>query len=216
NYDLAEGNKEITLQDFTVDGNAINQSADCHGGVCFLRATSCKVTNVKAKNVRGTTGGSVGPNGNEGEGFQFEAGLSSDMFFNNCVAESDMGSTASGFSTNGGTNIFYTSCISSGMLHGNGFTHNGCAEVHYVNCRGYKNHGTDFNCEAGKSISYVSCHSGGIARSPGTSYPLQVDENLGGSVYGFVAAFGSSHVKYVGCRAHKQQVGLYVGDDCRY
>jgi hypothetical protein len=202
NINIGSGNRNITVEDVGLDGNAANQSAERHLGAGFLRVRGLYLSRVEIKNVRGTAGS--GP----GEGFHFDAGLCSDVFYTNCSVVGDSGSTSSGFSANSSTNVSYVNCIARGMTTA-GFTHNGCSHVTYTNCRSYLNKQSEFNSEASRFVTYTNCQAGGHATTAGAAYPFKPGQNLGGARYGFVVV-ESRHVNFVGCSATYEQTGLYL------
>ena len=203
NTNIGTGNKNITVEDVGLDGNAINQTVERNLGAAFLRVRGLYLTRVEIKNVRGTAGSGTG------EGFHFEVQLCSDVFHTDCSVVGDSGSTASGFSANGSSNVAYANCIARGMTIGNGFTHNGCSHISHTNCRSYLNKHSEFNCEFSKFVTYTNCQAGGQATTANSAHPFKPGQILGGASYGFVV-LESSHVNYSGCSALYEYTGLYL------
>jgi len=171
----------ITLRDLTLDGNAANQAGAGYQGVAMLRARGVRFENVRVKNVRGTTTSGTG------EGFHFEVGLCTDVFYTNCEVVGDAGSTATGFSADSSNMVRYVNCIARGMTVCAGFTHYACRNVQYVNCHGYLNATAQFNGEVSTDIQYVNCVAGGYSASVATAGFPTPNTDLGGA-YGFVVS----------------------------
>lgn len=132
NRHIAIGQDErIVVADLTLDGNAAAQDATTptsglQGGIGWMRVRDVKHTRVQVRNCRGTAGGGVQ------ERFHFEAILSGDITYQDCEVAGTSGATATGFSSDGCTNVRYLSCHAFGMTNGHGFSHNNCRNVLYV------------------------------------------------------------------------------------
>jgi len=203
NSNIGSGNKNISVEDVGLDGNAVNQIIDRQLGAAFLRVKGLYLTRVEIKNVRGTASSGLG------EGFHFEIGLCSDVFYVDCSVVGDSGSTASGFSANSSTNVSYVNCSARGMAIANGFTHNGCSHVSHTNCRSFLNKHSEFNSEVSRFVTYANCQAGGQATTAGAAHPFKAGQSLGGAGYGF-SVVESSHVNFTGCSASYENTGLYL------
>lgn len=197
---------KMVVEDIIFDGNSANQphvAGTANAGIAWLRVVGVLHNRLLIKNVMGTADNGAG------EGFHFEAGLSSDLNYTDCVAFADYAYTSSGFSVNASTNIIYVNCSAVGMKIGNGFTHNGCAHVIHTNCRSYLNYHIEFNSEASHDVTYVNSHAGGTS-TDGLSGSYTDRQNLGIAPYGFVAN-GGDHVVYSGVSSREPSgVGIYI------
>ena len=196
NFNIGVGGDEnIVLEDVVIDGNNANQT-NIHNGVTFLRTRGVKFNRVLCKNLRGTA--TSGAN----ENFFFEVQLSGDVSFTDCTALCTTGSSSSGFSADTSTNVVYSGCRAIGMSVANGFTHNTCRSVSYVNCDALLNANIGFNSELSTDVTYAGCVGGGQAVTSASSpYPYTTGQSLG-NLNGFLAN-GSSRVLYTGCVASK-------------
>lgn len=203
NINIGSSNKNITVVDIGLDGNASKQNGERNLGASFLRVNGLYLTRLEVKNVRGTT------NSGPGEGFHFEVGLCSDVFHTDCSVVGDSGSTSSGFSADSSTNVSYVNCVARGMTVANGFTHNGCSHVSHTNCRSYLNKHSEFNSEVSRHVIYTNCQAGGQATTAGAAHPFKPGQVLGGANYGF-SVLESAHVNYTGCSSTYENTGLYL------
>jgi len=162
NYELDGTNEGVVLEDFTIDGNSANQSAttDRHVGVLLVRTHNAVHSDVKVKNVKGTSSSKNGPNGTVGEGMHFETQLGSNTKYNNCIVDSDDGGvTSTGFSNDVADGVIYNNCFARGMKLGNGFTTYNSKNVKYNKCLSIQNR-NGFNVEISKNVEFISCTAG--------------------------------------------------------
>lgn len=200
NETLSGGDENITLRDFTVDGNAANQTGD-HNGITLVRTRGARLTRVQVKNVRGT--GNVPP----GETFHFDTQLGIDTTYTDCDALADSGvQTASGFSANNATGVSYTGCTARGMADGMGFTHYECEQVSHSGCRAYSCGSNGFNSEESRDVAFTACHAGGEIATGTTPFPSAAGTSLGNTGSGFVIV-GSQNVMLSGCTARRNGGG---------
>src|SRR5579875_534210 len=115
---------DFTVRNITFDGNAANQSGiDAQHGLIFVGCQNVRVMQCKFTNIYGSTAGSNGPHGTNGEGFMTDVKWSSGVSYSGCVAFTTGGaSTSTGFSANGSTSVSYYGCSSYGHAHSMGFT----------------------------------------------------------------------------------------------
>lgn len=194
------GDENITLRDFTVDGNAANQTAPAiHHGVFFLRARGVSHDRVRVQNCRGTA------SSGSSEAFFFEAQLSSDIKYHKCDAVTTAGSTATGFSADQSTNVDYIDCTARGMTVAHGFTHNACRHITYQICHSYLNALQGFNSEVSFDVLFQGCTAGGIATA---AWPFTNLQSLGNNT-GFLLN-GTTRARLVDCVASKNVAGVNV------
>ncbi len=174
------GDENIHFADLTFDGNAAAYRTGLFNGVVMIRGRGIGHTRVRVQNVRGTEG--YPPN----ERFHFDAVLSADVRYFECEAVGSAGSTATGFSANGSTNVSWVSCTARGMSTAHGFTHHGCRNLVCAGCRSYLNAGIGFNSEVSENVLYDHCIAGGSASGMTTAYPFTSGQSLGNSGAGFV------------------------------
>lgn len=202
-------NTDITVEDLTIDGNAVNQTfvaPNAAFGLFYGHVRGGWVNRVRVKNFYGT--GSAPPT----ETMHFEANGSTDVHYTDCQAVSDTGiQTSTGFSANVSTGVEYTGCVTRGMANGMGFTNWTSALIRYANCHAYLNGVRGFNTERGERILYVNCQAGGSAAST-TGGILTSQQSLGND-YGFVVQ-GSQKVGFVNCDAsYNSSYGFWIKQD---
>lgn len=169
----------VRCEDFTLDGNAANQT-DSFNGIAFIRGRAHGTTKVRVKNVRGTA--SSGAN----ETFQFMVNGCADVRQVGCEAVGDAGTTASGFASNGATNLVREGCTARGMSVSQGFTDYRSSLVSNVGCVAYGNGQAGFNGEDCDQITWSGCHSGGKAALAADGYPFAAGATLPANQNGFV------------------------------
>jgi len=205
NYTLTGGDSNIVIQGGTFDGNAANQT-HTQEGITFLRTNHTLCDGVTVMNCRGTAGSGVN------EAFFFEATLASEASYVNCTAARTAGSTATGFSSNGGTNILWSNCRAYGMSVAHGFTAYNCYNVQWDNCRSWLNAGIGMNVEYSHNAIWNNCISGGGAAYGSENGVYSSLENLGNGTHGFVNL--GSEVEANGCiSTHNTQRGMMINDD---
>jgi len=199
----ASPDQRMAVEDIAFDGNARHQDALAHGLV-WIRCRDVYHSRVRVANVHGTAGS--GP----AETFCFEFQLGAGASYAACEATAtDGGSSASGFSADGATDLTYVSCLAHGMAVGQGFTHYGCALLRYATCHAYQNRGYGFNSEVSEDVRYAACVSGGRADGSGQG-PYAPHQSLGNDAGGFFVR-GSAVVDLMGCSSrHNGGHGLWI------
>lgn len=145
------GDFDIAIEDLTVDGNAANvgsSTAVCHG-IQPWRVNHVRVRNVIVKNCRGNDTSTY-------ETFHICHVRCTDVLFEDCeVLTDDSGQTASGFSSNYGSNIRRVRCYAHDMANGHGFTCAQSDKVQDTDCVSEDNAGYGFNYEGSWDVSRV-------------------------------------------------------------
>lgn len=145
------GDYDIAIEDVTVDGNAANVGAAdtvCHG-IQAWRVNHLRVRNVIVKNCRGNDTSTY-------ETFHICQVRCTDVLFEDCeVFTDDAGETASGFSSNYGSNIRRLRCYAHDMANGHGFTCAQSDKVQDTDCVSEDNAGYGFNYEGSWDVSRV-------------------------------------------------------------
>jgi hypothetical protein len=203
NYALLDENGGF--EDFTLDGNAANQT-HVHDGLYLLATRGFEKTRVRVQYCRGTA-----QSGNA-ENFHFQDAGSVDNRNVDCEAVGGVGSTASGFSAQGATGIKYIGCTGRNMTVNNGFTANNCRNLLYANCSAYLNAGKGFNVEVSFNVSYVGCHGGGQTPTTitGGAFIAQ-NTSLGNTQAGFFLLGPSTGILYAQCVSdHNGGAGMTI------
>lgn len=209
----AYSDKNISFEDFTLDGSAGSQNAgvvDAQFGIYLIGVYGLTHSNVEVIHVFGTTSGGNGPHGTPGEGMGFDLNGCDHVTYDHCRAWSDKTlPTATGFSANRCNDVMYTNCWAYGWKASMGFTHWTCWSIRYVNCWS-TNNGTDgFHSEVSDGVTYVNCQSGGTT-VPAISALYGVSTNLGSGQMGF-HIFQCARALLVNCIAQRNTLnGLYV------
>lgn len=206
-YSLIPNKFQICYRDFTVDGNAINQTFVPPNQAHQLYLGKCRgawIERVVSQNFYGTLPGPPG------ETMHFEAGGCADVHYTDCeaIGDADGGSTSSGFSANVSTFIEYTGCVARGMTVGMGFTHWTAAYMQYTNCHAYSNGYAGFNTEISEHITYTNCLAGG--RGADTTSGVIGDQTPCPNQFGF-KVLGSSYVNIIGCNASYNTTSMGYG-----
>jgi len=193
---------QVTFVDFTIDGNAGNQT-DQISGLYITRQRGVKCHRVRIRNCRGTNN-----SGGNTETFCFYAQGSTDVSFVDCQAIQTAGVMANGFVANGCTGVGYVACRSASIGNGTafGFGFNvgvGSREVSYTNCHAYLcgsqgYHIDDVNVA---NVTYTDCRAGGTSSSiaAGSQYPFGSAVSLGNGGSGFFCSQQVVAVSYVNC-----------------
>lgn len=203
NRNLTSGDANITIEGITFDGNAANQT-HTHLGVAIWGADRVTLRDVTVKNCRGTSGSGVN------ECFFFDAHGCSNVTYDNCIAESTAGSTATGFASNYSTNVKWVDCTAYGMTVAHGYAIYGSWNCQTVNCRAHSNASMGFNSEYSRNVVYTNCVSGGLANV--NTGIFTAGQDLGNGTHGFVNL--GSEVEYNGCiSTHNTQRGLMINPD---
>lgn len=204
------GDKSITFEDFTLDGNASNQSGQTmqHQGLVVVSCSGARHHRVKVLNVHGLGYAPDAPTAGDIEVMFFSSNSCSDVSYVDCQAVANAGSSSSGFSANSSVGVEYVDCWATGMTVGLGFTHNNCRGIGHVNCHAYDNALSGFNAELAEESLYVMCFGGGRS-SAGTSNPYSPNEVLGNG-WGFII-HGCTGYKLLGCSArYNTNYGAYI------
>ena len=218
---VASNQERISYSDFTIDGNAVNQS-DRINGLLILSARGVQVQRVRVKDVSGTTNA-----GGLNETALFWSQLSSDVTFINCDAVQTGSTTSSdAFSAGTSTSVVFDSCRAigignSGSSLGFGFTTADGREILFNNCHAYLCGGQGFHVDNANAanITHIGCISGGLATAT-ASYPFSAGQSLG-NTFGYVCTVACPSVKYIGCVADNNssngfdlRAGTFVVDGC--
>jgi hypothetical protein len=203
NFELLAGDEDITLADFTLDGNGDNQTTLYHG-VDMLRVRGAYHHRVKVINVRGTASGPPG------ETFGLTATLSTDVYYTDCQVHGTAGTQGSGFASNQCTNVNRINCLAHGMSAGMGFADWHSRGVKHANCAARLCGANGFNSEGNEDISYVNCDAGGRSSEGTDPYPFAADTELGNGGYGFAIHAGTKHALLANCRS-SYNGGGFVG-----
>lgn len=121
------GDYRICLEDFTLDGQA-SQQTELHEGIVMMRAAQVGMTKVYARSVRGTGNAPV-----NGETFAFNVTMCGDVWQRDCTADGQStDDTASGFGVNATTNYRATGCRAVNLKHGHGVALWTCKQAELV------------------------------------------------------------------------------------
>lgn len=210
---LADTQSNIAAQDFTLDGNAANQSfalPTYFSDGFFIGATrGFWCSRVVAKNVYG-----LGSGPSTGEAFSFDFNTSVDGHYTDCEAIATTTNTSTGFSANASTSCEWTGCTARGFTYGQGFTAGTCSLLRYTNCHAYLVAGQiGFNLEGSTYVSYTGCHGGGLA-APYASSAFYTNAQSLGNDEGF-RCLGCQYVTYTGCHAAYNTTGNGYGYEFR-
>ena len=216
------GDHHITFEDFTVDGNAANQStAKSMVGIMCLRAHYVQHLRVRVIDVKGSpqTQPEDDPNDtctnetleqcSSNEGVFFDSHFCSFNSYTDCDATQIVAGTlitGSCFSATGSTSIEYTGCRASKSSTWQGFTTSYSRHVQYVNCHSFLNYQRGFNCEDSDDVHYVNCVAGGRSTSV-DSAPYTANTSLGNTADGFYI-YQSQRVQVSNCSSRQNQGGL--------
>jgi hypothetical protein len=208
NYN-AVGDEKITYQDFTIDGNAVNQTnPNAHVGLNFGAMRHGRALRVRVRNIRGTSVSGAG------EGSHIRITRSTDVGIDSCETIATSGVTADGVTADTSTHCTISNTFAYGMSVGMGFTQSYCRNLKYLACAAYLNiYG--FNCEDSDDTVYEACQAGGLAAPigpAGANYPFAANASLGNANYGFISQRCRRNT-YIGCIGKNciaaNAVGLY-------
>jgi hypothetical protein len=205
---LANTQSNIAYRDFTLNGNAANQSFDLsayfHVGLFTGSTRGMWCDRVIVKNVYGTD------DAPPGESFHFEFNSSVDGHYTDCHAFcDDGGDTATGFSANASTSCEWKGCTAYGMTYGMGFTHAISSLMRYTNCHAYLNGRHGFNTEVSRHVAYSSCQSGGVAALYDFSAFYTSEQVIGNTDAGW-KLLGSQNVTLASCQSEGNAEGLRI------
>jgi len=204
NFDVGE---------FTLDGNSANQNRHHHGFVMWNQGEGL-VERVNVQNMRGTSGST------QGETFFYDIKAGANVTFRDCRASGPgiavgltPGATASGFSTNQGTNITWENCVAEG-LGVMGFTSYQAQGLTYTDCKARKNGAMGINAEGSVDVSITNCITGGAASAFTVGFPYTASQNLGNTSYGIclspAAGVGCDRVTITGCQSSYNNRGVMI------
>ena len=197
------GDTQITLSDFTIDGNGANQTV-LGEGIAFTRATDIRVNRVEVTNVFGNAAAPPG------ETFHFSVDTCTRVMYTDCVAIGTSGTQGSGFSDNSSSTVSYTNCTAYGMSAGMGFTTWHGSGVIFTNCHAQKCGTHGFNAEYGTDIVYSGCIAGGQASDQAGGYNgIANSQTFGNSGSGFTVN-ATKNAVLSGCVARNNQTGASI------
>jgi hypothetical protein len=198
------GDSNITFSDFSIDGNANNQSYPSDVGIKMVNTQKVVHERIYIKNIKALLAY---------EGVAFDSYFSNHNSYTDCEATRTLAadSTGSGFSASYSSDIEYKGCRASHSTRWQGFTNMRCRSISYVNCHSYKNFQRGFNSERSEGVLYANCIAGG--KSTDTSaYPYLIkDTTLGNKGDGFYL-WNSSYLQLVNCISNANQTGIFNTD----